>query len=70
MKNVIGYIVIGLLALVGVIEVVVLGKAICRHATEPKQEATEKANYHDAAVVIGEYMILQHNGWTPTKRLV
>ena len=64
MKNIIGYIVIGLLVLIGITEVVVLGKAIYRHTTEPKQEATEKANYQDSAVVIGEYMILQHNGWT------
>ena len=63
MKNLIGYIVIGLLLIIGITEVIVIGKSVYRHVTEPKQEV-EKANYHDSAVVIGEYMILQHNGWT------
>ena len=51
------------MVLIGITEVIVICKSIYRHVTEPKQEV-EKANYHDSAVVIGEYMILQHNGWT------
>lgn len=64
MKNIIGYIVIGLMVLIGITEVIVLGKAIYRHETEPKKEVVEKVDYTDAAIVVGSQLLIQHNGWT------
>lgn len=64
MKNIIAYIILGLLILVGVSEVVVIGKAIHDHVNEPKKKVVEEVDYTDAAIVIGSQMIIQHNGWT------
>lgn len=68
-KNLIGWVILGVIAIVAIAEVWVIGNAIYRHATEPKKEVAT-VDYSDSALLIWAYWLMSQNNmnnWSISK---
>lgn len=68
-KNLVGWFILGVIAIVAITEVWVIGNAIYHHATEHKKEVAA-VDYSDSALLIGSYWIINQNNmnnWSISK---